>query len=117
MSTQRYYASMHNLDFFIANIESEPVLSISACKERGLIKFIGVVDRKEDVEAFTKRIKTEYEDVFTGIGCLEKPYHIKLDLTVQSVIIPPRRILFGLEDRVKTALLAIYVQPRHNRTR
>ena len=44
--------------------------------------------------------------MFTGIRCLEKPYHIKLDPTVQPVIIPPRRIPFGLEDRVKTALLA-----------
>ena len=50
------------------------------------------------------------EDMFTGIGCLEKPYHIKLDPTVQQVIIPPRRIPFGLEDRVKTALLDMYSQ-------
>ena len=101
----QHKGTIHNLDFFITNIESEPVLSISACKELGLIKFIGAVNRQEDVEVFTTRIKTEYEDVFTGIGCLEKPYHIKLDPTVQPVIIPPRRIPFGLEDRVKTTLL------------
>ena len=32
-------------------------------------------------------------------------YQVSSDPTVQPVIIPPRRIPFGLEDRVKTALL------------
>ena len=58
--------------------QSETEYVHSTIRELGLIKFIGAVDRKEDAEAFTTRIKTEYEDVFTGIGCLEKPYHIKL---------------------------------------
>ena len=43
--------------------------------------------------------------MFTGIGCFDRPYHIKLDPTVQPVIVPPRRIPFGLEDQVKAALL------------
>ncbi|CAB3989788.1 Hypothetical predicted protein [Paramuricea clavata] len=50
------------------------------------------------------RVKTEYHDVFSGIGCLERPYHINLSSAVQPVIVPPRRIPFGLEDRVKYAL-------------
>ena len=52
--------TLHNLDFFITSIQGEPVLSIPACKERGLIKFGGTVDcEQEDVEAFTSRIKKE----------------------------------------------------------
>ena len=42
--------------------------------------------------------------MFSGIGCLQRPYLIELDSTVQSVITPPRRIPFSLEARVKTAL-------------
>ena len=93
-----------NLEFFITSIESEPVLSISACKELGLIKFISAVDRDENTEAFAARIREEYKDVFTGIGCLERPYHIELDPEVQPVINPPRRVPYGLQDRVKAAL-------------
>ncbi|XP_028417634.1 uncharacterized protein K02A2.6-like [Dendronephthya gigantea] len=89
----------------IRRIESEPVLSISACKELGLIRFISAVDRSnEETEVFTTRIKKEYQDVFSGNGFLQWPYHIELDPTVQPVIIPPRRIPFGLEARTKTAL-------------
>ncbi|KAK3718069.1 hypothetical protein QZH41_005467 [Actinostola sp. cb2023] len=77
-----------NLEFFITSIESEPVLSISACKELGLIKFISAVDRDENTETFAARIREEYKDVFTGIGCLERPYHIVLDPEVQPVINP-----------------------------
>ena len=51
------------------------------------------------------KYEEEYEDVFTGIGCLDQPHHIKLDPTVQLVIVPPRRSPFGLEDRMKAALL------------
>lgn len=68
-----YKGKVHHLEFFITSIESEPVLSISACKELGLINFVSVVDHKEETEAFTTRIKAEYQDVFTGIGCLEQP--------------------------------------------
>jgi len=93
-----------NLEFFITSIESEPVLSISACKELGLIKFISAVDRDENTETFAARIREEYKDVFTGIGCLERPYHIVLDPEVQPVINPPRRVPYGLQDRVKAAL-------------
>ena len=77
-----------NLEFFITSIESEPVLSISACKELGLIKFISAVDRDENTEAFAAKITEEYKDVFTGIRCLERPYHIELDPGVQPVINP-----------------------------
>jgi hypothetical protein len=97
-------SARYNLKFYITSIESEPVLSISAYKKLGLIEFVTVIEHKGGTEAFAKRVKTEYQDVFSGIGCLERPYHIELNSAVQPVIVPPRRIPFGLEDQVKYAL-------------
>ena len=76
----QYKGTIHNLEFYITSIESEPVLSISACKKLGPIEFVTVIEHKEEgTEAFAKRVKTEYQDVFSGIGCLERPYHIELN--------------------------------------
>ena len=105
----QHKGTSYDLEFFITNMDSEPVLSVSACKELGLIKFITAVDHKQTetnstvseyngTEAFTTRIKTEYQDVFSGFGCLQWPYHIELDPKVQPVVILPRRVPFGLED-------------------
>ncbi|KAK3727484.1 hypothetical protein QZH41_006425 [Actinostola sp. cb2023] len=82
----------------------KPKARLSAYNELGLIKFISAVDRDENTETFAARIREEYKDVFTGIGCLERPYHIVLDPEVQPVINPPRRVPYGLQDRVKAAL-------------
>lgn len=46
----------------------------------------------------------KYANVFTGLGRLEKPYHIEVDPTVTPVVNPPRTIPAALRDRVKTEL-------------
>ena len=46
----------------------------------------------------------KYENVFTGLGRLEKPYHIEVDPTVTPVVNPLRTIPAALRDRVKTEL-------------
>ena len=94
----------HDLEFYITTTESEPVLSIGACKMLELIKFVDTVVNGETADHFTARVQSEYRDVFEGLGCLERPYHIELNSEVQPVISPPRRIPYGLEDRVKVAL-------------
>ena len=42
--------------------------------------------------------------VFTGLGRLEKPYHIEIHPTVSTVINPPRKIPAALQERVKAGL-------------
>ncbi|KAK3732309.1 hypothetical protein QZH41_020460, partial [Actinostola sp. cb2023] len=85
-------------------VDRHRFLTRDQASELGLIKFISAVDRDENTETFAARIREEYKDVFTGIGCLERPYHIVLDPEVQPVINPPRRVPYGLQDRVKAAL-------------
>ena len=46
----------------------------------------------------------KYAQVFTGLGRLEKPYHIEVDPTVKPVVNPPRTIPAALRVRVKEEL-------------
>ncbi|CAC5363141.1 unnamed protein product [Mytilus coruscus] len=45
-----------------------------------------------------------FPKVFTGLGCLEKPYHIKIDSSVNPVINPPRMIPAALRENLKGKL-------------
>ena len=93
----------YDLEFYITSMKSEPVLSVSSCRELGLIKFVNNL-KEETADQFSARIQSEYKDVFEGLGCLERPYHIELNPDVLPVVSPPRRIPYGLEGRVKAAL-------------
>ena len=43
----------------------------------------------------------EYSTVFEGLGCLDQPYHIKIDDTVQPIICSPRNIPVALRECVR----------------
>ncbi|CAC5383949.1 unnamed protein product [Mytilus coruscus] len=45
-----------------------------------------------------------FPKVFTGLGCLEKPYHIKIYSSVNPVINPPRKIPAALREKLKGTL-------------
>ena len=55
---------------------------------------------KSDVEDPIKA----FPQVFTGLDCLDKPYHIKSDNSVTPVINPPRKIPTALRDKLRTTL-------------
>lgn len=42
--------------------------------------------------------------VFNGLGCLEKPYHIEIDKSVQPVVNAPRSIPAALRKNLKDTL-------------
>jgi hypothetical protein len=115
----------YDLEFYITESPSEPVLSIAACKRLNLIKFtqelqVKSVDRDPLMTAqqttedeFQKQIQAEYSDVFTGLGCLSRPYHMEIDPNADPVIHPPRKVPHPvrnqlaktLDDMVKQGLL------------
>ena len=55
-------------------------------------------------EELKEEVLQKYAQVFTGLGRLEKPYHIEIDPTVSPVINPPRTIPAALRERVKAEL-------------
>ncbi|CAC5381940.1 E3 ubiquitin-protein ligase DTX4 [Mytilus coruscus] len=75
-----------NCEFFVTDTNQSPLLGFKASNELCLIHVIMTVqtDVDDPVKSFPK--------VFTGLGCLEKPNHIKIDSSVNPVINPPRKI-------------------------
>lgn len=49
----------------------------------------------------TEDIQSNLPDVFDELGCLVRGHNIKMAKSVGPVIHPPRRILFGLKDKMK----------------
>ena len=93
------------------------LLGLRSSQDLGFIKVIMMTNAEEEetepggIEKHTKssqKLKEEvlqkYVKVFTGLGGLEKPYHIKVDTTVHPVVHPPRTIPAALRDRVKAEL-------------
>ncbi|VDI46803.1 Hypothetical predicted protein [Mytilus galloprovincialis] len=92
------YLKDKNCEFFVTDTNQSPLLGFKASNELGLIHVIMTVqaDVDDPVKSFPK--------VFTGLGCLEKPYHIKIDSSVNPVINPPRKIPAALREKLKGTL-------------
>ena len=79
--------------FFIAAVESPPILGLSACQKLNSIRR---VENVAQAPLTKKEIVDELADVFTGLGLMEGEYHIELDDKVEPVIHPPRRVPYSL---------------------
>eukprot|EP00731_Ephydatia_muelleri_P013210 Em0007g520a len=85
------------LEFFIVNTDQYPILGLKASQTLGLIKVVLNINRIED-------IVTCYKGVFQGLGCLQQPYHIEIDSSVQPVVCPVRNQPIALRGRLKEEL-------------
>ena len=104
----------HELILHIVETNQPGLLGLTSSQELGLIKVVMVAkteekqtepDKGEEVMKSSEDLKEEvlqkYTQVFTGLGRLEKPYHIEVDPTVTHVVNPPRVVPAALRDRVK----------------
>ena len=90
-----------NLPFFVAAVESPPILGLSACQKLNVVKRVESVAQ---VPPTKEEVVEEFPDVFAGLGCTAGSYHIKLDDTVEPVIHPPQRVPYRLLDKLKKKL-------------
>ena len=93
----------HELDFYVTNSKQMSLLGFKASQDLGLIKVVLAVNSNSTCEL--DRLIREHQKVFSGFGCLDKPYKIKIDNSVTPVINPPRKIPATLRKRVKKALI------------
>ena len=105
------------LSFHVVETNQPGLLGLSSSQNLGLIKVVmtGKTEREEtttDNSSETTKTSQELKEevfqkhaqVFTGLGRLEKPYHIEIDPTVSPVINPPVTIPAALRERVKAEL-------------
>ena len=52
----------------------------------------------------TKEVICQFPEVFQGLGCLEKPYHIQIDLKITPVVTQLKSQPVALRDPLKQAL-------------
>ena len=63
--------------------QQDPVLSFRTSQDLGIVKIV------LNVQNVAVTYKTKCPEVFSGLGCFTKPYHIKLDEATQSTVVPP----------------------------
>ena len=62
-----------NLPFFVAAVESPPILGLSACQKLNLVRG---VENVAQVPLTKEEVVEEFPAVFTGLGCMAGGYHI-----------------------------------------
>ena len=105
------------LTFHIVDTNQPGLLGLRCSQDLGLIKVVMMTNAEEEQAKLDVDVKSDkspqqlkeefmqkYANVFTGLGRLEKPYHIEVDPTVTPIVNPPRTIPAALRDRVKTEL-------------
>ena len=95
------------LKFFVVDTEQVPILGLQASKELNLIKLVMNVsasERENVTTNGTKEVIRQFPEVFQGLGCLEKPYHIQIDSKITSVVNQLKSQPVALRDRLKQDL-------------
>ena len=86
------------LTFHVVETNQPGLLGLRSSQNLGLIKVVmtAKTDREESTtdnssqttktsQELKKEVFQKYAQVFTGLGCLEKPYHIEIDPTVSQL--------------------------------
>ena len=105
------------LTFHVVETNQPGLLGLRSSQNLGLIKVITAAktEREETTtgnssqttkksQELKEEVLQKYAQVFTGLGRLEKSYHILIDPTVSPVINAPRTIPAALRKRVKAEL-------------
>ena len=77
----------------------EPIMGGDSCRMLNLIKRINTMNANE-----AQNILSDYEDLFTGLGCIRSDYHLFTDPNVLPVVDPPRRIPYAVQNDAKAEL-------------
>lgn len=95
------------LEFFVSSNNCSPVLGLDALVKLNLVKRVNQLTEVIDVKENTDTILNEYEDVFEGIGKLDKTYTIRLKENAVPKIVPARKIPLSSRTKVKEELDAM----------
>lgn len=83
--------------------ESVLILGLRSCRNLGLVK-LTLATQRQSKDYSKEDIFSEFASVFRGLGCLQEPYHIQIDSTVEPVVHPPRTFPAALRDELKASL-------------
>ena len=90
----------HDVKFQVIE-EGDPILGRDTCEKLNLIQRINSLTAKHEQG---NNLMEEYKDVFSGLGCISKNYHLFTNPNVEPSVDPPRRIPYAIRDQVKEEL-------------
>lgn len=79
---------IYKIDFYVVETKIPVILGLSSCLELEIIEKINNINEENSYAGVLK----EYKEIYLGIGCLSRLYHIKLKEKAQPVIHPTRRV-------------------------
>ena len=95
--------NIYDIDFQVIEQAAPTILGSETCQKSGLVQRMYKLDNPvENVD--NSDIKTEYSDLFEGIGHLPGKHKIHVDPNVTPVVHPPRQIPISMRDKVKDEL-------------
>ena len=102
-------SQLEQLDFYIATKHKQPLIGIEACLMFDLMNINYNICAVDAAAAATKpltmaEVKRDYADVFEGYGRLEGKVSLKVDMSVQPVPMPLRKLPIPIRDRVAKEL-------------
>jgi hypothetical protein len=91
-----YKGNEYSLEFQVVDEKVTSIVGLPAIKQMGVLQRVMTVSQKDVCD-----ILEDYDDVFTGLGCLEGEYHIEIDPTTKPVVHAPHRVPVALRDGLK----------------
>lgn len=97
----RHKRRNYHTEFFVVDSNVQTLLGLPSCQQLDVVRRVDAVKSAQTTHV---ALIDEFADVFTGIGCMPREYHIVIDKSVQPVIHPPRRIPLVLQPKLKKTL-------------
>lgn len=93
-----------NVQFYVVDTKSQPLLGLKSSLDFGLIKVTFDVESQHSDKITKQTVLREFKDLFTGIGSMPGKCRIHLKPDAIPVIHPPRKTPIALHDKVKQEL-------------
>ena len=92
--------------FYVTDADVTPILGRTSCELFRLVQRMpSVYQVSQEVKPATiEMLSDSYQDVFTGLGQYEQPYHITVDPSIPPVIQRNRKVPFAKLPMLQTAL-------------
>ncbi|XP_074026147.1 uncharacterized protein [Leptinotarsa decemlineata] len=94
------------LTFYIVDEQNVvPILGKEDCQKLKLIQLVHSLKAEYSQDAHYEKIIKGFNDVFTGLGCLEGTFNIKLEPNACPKIHVPRKVPIAVQEKSKNKLL------------
>ena len=98
----KYKDKSTKAEFYIVDSNAPPLISLNLSLELGLIKMTYSLEKQPEIGLDLQTVLAKNKDLFKGIGLLPGTCSLHLKENATPVVCPPRRVPFGLRERLKS---------------